>query len=91
MKSVTLETGISDPHKMLMTIFRCKFAKSKPKTFYYHCYKKFNLEQFQMELKEKLHEISNNSFDIFLEEFKTFLDTFAPLKEKKIDLITVSS
>ena len=91
MKSMALETGISDHHKMIMTIFRSTFAKGKPKTFYFRCYKKFNLEQFQMELKEKLHEISNNSFDIFLEEFKTFLDTFAPLKEKKIDLITVSS
>ena len=36
-----------------------------------------------MELKEKLDEISNNSFDIFLEKFKTCLDKFAPLKEKK--------
>ena len=44
---------------------------------------KFNLEQFQMELKEKLDEISNNSFDILLEDFKTCLDKFAPLKEKK--------
>ena len=43
-----------------------------------------------MELKEKLDEISNNSFDIFLEEFKTCLDKFAPLKEKKLDLITAS-
>ena len=36
-----------------------------------------------MELKEKLDEISNNSFDIFLEEFKTRHDKFAPLNEKK--------
>ena len=43
-----------------------------------------------MELKERLDEIPNNSFDIFLEEFKTFLDKFAPLKEKKLDLITAS-
>ena len=81
-KAVALETGISDRHKMIMTIFPSRFAKVKPKTFYYRCYKKFYLEQFQMELKEKLDEISNNSFDIFLEEFKTCLDKFAPLKEK---------
>ena len=37
-----------------------------------------------MELTEKIDEISNNSFDIFLEEFKTYLDKFAPLREKKI-------
>ena len=36
-----------------------------------------------MELKEKLDEISNNSFDIFLEEYKSCFDKFAPLKEKK--------
>ena len=40
-----------------------------------------------MELKERLDEIPNNSFDIFLEEFKTCLDKFAPLKEKKIRFI----
>ena len=36
-----------------------------------------------MELKEKLDEISNNSLDIFFEEFRTCLDKCAPLKEKK--------
>ena len=57
---MALETGISDLHNMIMTIFRSTFAKGKPKTFYYHCYKNFNLEQFQMGYKEKLDEISNN-------------------------------
>ena len=33
-----------------------------------------------MELKEKIDEISSNSFDSFLEEFKICLDKFAPLK-----------
>ena len=28
--------------------------------------------------------MSNNSFDTFLEEFKTCLDKFAPFEEKKI-------
>ena len=37
-----------------------------------------------MELKEKLDAISNNSFDIFLEEFKTCLDKLTPLIVKKI-------
>ena len=81
---MALKTGISDHHKLIMTIFRSTFARGKPKTFYSHCYKKFNLEQFQMELKEKLDGISINSFDIFLEEFGTRLNKFAPLKEKKI-------
>ena len=37
-----------------------------------------------MELKEKLDAISNNSFDLFLEEFKTCLDELTPLIVKKI-------
>ena len=41
-KSMALETGISDHHKMIMTIFCSTFAKGKPKTFYYRCYKKFD-------------------------------------------------
>ena len=91
MKSTFLEIGITDHHKTIMTIFRSTFAKDKPKSFHNRCYKKFDLEQFQMELKEKPGEISNNSFDIFLEEFKICLDKFAPLKEKKKHLITASS
>ena len=31
MKSMALETGISDYHKIIMTIFRSTFAKGKPK------------------------------------------------------------
>ena len=83
MKSIAIETGMSDHHKMIMTIFCSTFGKGKPKTFYYRCYKKFDSEQFQMELKEKLDKISSNSFDICLEEFKTCLDKFGSLKEKK--------
>ena len=69
-----------------MIIFCSTFARHKPKTFYYYCYKKFSLAQFQMELKGKLDVISNNSFDLFLEEFKTCFNNFVPLNEKKIRL-----
>ena len=66
---------------MIVTIFCFASAKGEPKTFHYRSY--FNLEQFQMKLKEKLDEISDNLLDIFLEEFITCLDKFAPSKEKK--------
>ena len=75
---MALKTCISDYHKMIMAIFRPTFAKGKPKTYYHRCYKKLNLEQFQMEVDE----ISYNSFDIFLEEFKICLNKFAPLQKK---------
>ena len=87
---MTVETGISDHHKMNMTIFRSTFAKGKPKTFYYRCYKKFNLEHFQMELTEKLDEISNNHLIFFLKNLKQVLINSLHSKRKKIDLITAS-
>ena len=34
MKSMALETGILDHHKMIMNTFSSTFAKSKPKTLY---------------------------------------------------------
>ena len=36
-----------------------------------------------MELKEKLDKISNNSFDIFLEVFKIYLDKFLQSRRRK--------
>ena len=39
MISMALETGTSDHQKMTLNIFRSTFAKRKPKTFFYRCYK----------------------------------------------------
>ena len=35
MKSVVLETGISDHNEIIMSFFRSTIAKCKPKIFYY--------------------------------------------------------
>ena len=42
MKSVALETGISDRHRMIVTVFRSRFAKGKLKNFYYGCYEMYD-------------------------------------------------
>ena len=42
MKSVALETGISDRHRMIVTVFRSRFAKGKLKNFYYRCYEMYD-------------------------------------------------
>ena len=70
----------------MITIIFSTFSRGKPKTFYYRFYKKIDRS-----LKEKLDVISNNLFDHSVEEFESCLDKFTPLKEKKIDLITISS
>ena len=42
MNSCTAETGISDYHKLIMSIYRMTFAKGKSKKLFYGCYKNFD-------------------------------------------------
>ena len=46
--------GLSDFHKMAITVFRAKFNKAKPKEVNYRDYKKFNDELFKIDLKTAL-------------------------------------
>ena len=40
MKMDVCETGISDQHKIILSVLRKTFAKGKPETVLYCCYKK---------------------------------------------------
>ena len=82
MKSCALETGISDHHKMIMSVSRCTFAKGKHKMFFYRNFHSFNKERFENEL---LNKVGNNiSFENFLQFYHDILNSHAPLKKKKI-------
>ena len=81
-----LETGISDFHKLTLTIMKSSFYKQEPNIFNYRNYKKFNNESFRNDL---LYEISKKGFhDVICGEFETlFLKTLnkhAPMKTKYI-------
>ena len=52
MKSVVLETGISDHHEIIMSFFRSAIAKGKPKIFYYRYYKNSISNSFKRKLKK---------------------------------------
>ena len=45
-KSYTVETGISDYHKLIMSICRMTFAKGKSKKLFYRCCKNFGSKHF---------------------------------------------
>ena len=82
MKCDTCETGPSDHHKMVYSFLRKTFAKGKPKTICYRCFKNFQQNKFNEEMKKR---ISNNlSFEAFLEIFQSTLDRFAPSKHDKV-------
>ena len=52
MKSCTLETGVYDYRKLIMSILR--FAKGNSKTFYYRCFKNLDGATFEETLTNGL-------------------------------------
>ena len=78
--TTTVATGLSDFHKMIVTVCKYSFPKSKPKEIVYRNYKKFDIEAFQGELKLKLQSIDN--YKSFENIFFSVLNEHAPLKKK---------
>ena len=80
----TYFTGISDFHKLVVSVMKISFTKNEPKNIYYRDYKHFNLLDFQNDLKDTF---SNNKIDSCLNFTNFFLNTLnvhAPLKSKLI-------
>ena len=57
--SNTFETGISDHHKLVSTILKSGSFKGTPKMKIHRSYKKFELENFNRILKDKLENLKN--------------------------------
>ena len=89
MKCDTCETGLSVHHQMLYSFLTKTFAKGKPKTIYYRCFKNFEKNKFNKELKKRLS--IDLFFEAFLEIFQSTLDRFTPYKQKKYGIITILS
>ena len=57
--TTVIETGISDFHKLTVTVLKSSFRKQEPKIFSYRNYEKFNIEKFRNDL---FCEISKKGF-----------------------------
>ena len=64
-------------------------VSGKPKTIYYRCFKNFEQNKFNEELKKRIS--IDLSFEAFLEIFQSTLDRFAPYKQKKYGITTILS
>ena len=80
--TTTLATGLSDFHKMVVTVLKTTFPKAQPKIIQYRSYKNFDNQNFRIDLRTKMDgTISYSEFeDIFL---KT-LEIHAPTKKKVV-------
>ena len=79
--STTLETGLSDHHKLTLTVLKTYVKKKDPISVNYRCYKKFNENLFRSQLIISLQSMENNvmNYDKFKETFMIDLNEHAPM------------
>ena len=79
-----IETGLSDFHKLTVTVMKMSFSKQEPKIFYYRDNKTFNDEHFRNDLKYVFNKrgLNNISCSEFEDITITTLNIHAPMKKK---------
>ena len=72
-------TGISDRHKMIITVLKTTFKKARPKEIVYRSYKNFDNYVFRKDLRHSLAECGN--YNEFERCFLEVLNAHAPIKK----------
>ena len=82
--SIAIETGLSDHHKLTITVLKSSFQKQVPITILYRDYKNFNHSVFRTELVGELYNQNNDNtnYSLFEEVIVKLLNRHAPLKKK---------
>ena len=80
--TTTTFTGLSDCHKLVLTVLKTTFSKNKPKELFYRDYKKFNFSDFNDELKTIFSRNTVGSCYQFDQILLNVLDKHAPMKRK---------
>ena len=63
--SLAVETGLSDHHKMMVTVLKLYFKKREPIIINYRCYRSFCLNNFTENLRQNLENLEMMSYDDF--------------------------
>ena len=82
--ATTIDTGLSDFHKMVLVVLKKKFERAKPKVISYRDYRHFDGNSFRCALRFELSKISTHSYSSFKKVFLETLNDPAPLKQKTI-------
>ena len=85
--SSTIESGLSDFHNMIVTVFKTTFQKRAPTLIRYRNYSKLNDEFFRSELSNELLlncDLRTIKYEDFHYIFMNVLNKHAPLKTKII-------
>ena len=80
---MTMEIGIPDFHKMVITVLKIFYKKQKPKIIHYRNYKTFNANLFKEEFSNELLSIDDNNAELveLTNTVLSILDKHAPNKK----------
>ena len=86
--SMVIETGLSDFHKMSLTVMKVFYKKQGPNIIRYRSYRNFNNELFINEVENNVSENysqeCNLEFEIFKDKVGYILEKHAPIKKRYI-------
>ena len=86
--SCTIETGLSDFHKMIVTALKIYFQKREAKVINYRDYRNFSNEEFRQQVLKDILKATQNgnivSYESFLSIFQQALNSRAPKKQKYV-------
>ena len=82
MKSATLETGLSNHHKLTTTILTRTIKKGSSKKIFYRDYKRFNQKKIETKLKLKINSPTNLNCSTFQVIFLEILNKLSLVKGK---------
>ena len=84
-----VETGLSNCHKMLASVFRAFFTRFPDKFTEYRNHKTFDQNEFLRNLDQELNKSNSyngeQQYDIFTSIFRRVLHKYAPLKMKNLE------
>ena len=86
LNTCALSSGLSDFHKLVVTVMKTTFPKANPKKIFYRKYKNFDVSNFNNHLIHHLsaHAETRTSFKKFQEIFLHEVNIHAPWKQKFI-------
>ena len=82
-KTGSFETGISDYHHLIYSMFKASFKKAPPKIIEYRSFRKFDETCFRSDLSRNL-DCDFSDFESFSNTFENILDAHAPMKKRTI-------
>ena len=80
----TIDTGLSDFHKMVLVVLKKKFERAKPEELSYRDYIHFDGNCFRYALRFELSNISTHSYSSFEKVFLETINDHASLDQKTI-------